>query len=237
MAGFVKVAGEGARPLQASQLAAGDIPDVHTATVAERRISVDLPGLIANNVRTEMLALDLDGEWDGVSVVCNFRTARGEVWQVRYGGEPVAIPAEAMAEVGPVDLSVVGYSPDGEMRLVTAESKGTFQVEASGYVDGEAPPEATPDLLGQLVAAADAATGAVSAAQGAQAAYEALQDEAEQLIEDLGQVAEDHGMPLYVYSSVDEAPTDAKCAYFVYDEVCGCWALYYEDGKPEGGDA
>lgn len=64
-----------------------------------------------------------------------------------------------------------------------------------------------------------------------------LQDEAEQLIEDLGQVAEDHGMPLYVYSSVDEAPTDAKCAYFVYDEVCGCWALYYEDGKPEGGDA
>ena len=64
-----------------------------------------------------------------------------------------------------------------------------------------------------------------------------LQDEAEQLIGDLGQVAEDHGMPLYVYDSVDEAPTDAKCAYFVYDEVRGCWALYYEDGKPEGGDA
>ena len=233
MAGFVKVAGEGAQAYPVSPLAAGDIPDVHTATVSERRISVDLPGLIANNVRTELLKLDLDGEWDGVSVVCNFATARGDVWQVAYTGEPVAIPAEAMAEVGPVDLSIVGYSPDGEMRLVTAESKGTFEVEASGYVDGETPPEATPDLLGQLVAAADAATAAVSDAQGAQAAYEALESQAEQLIEDLGQVAEDHGMPLYVYDSVDEAPTDAKNAFLVYDEVTGAWQLWYEDGETQ----
>ena len=206
---------------------------VHTVSVRARRARVDPATVVAGTSGCDALDLDLDGEWDGVSVVCNFATARGDVWQVAYTGEPVAIPAEAMAEVGPVDLSVVGYSPDGEMRLVTAESKGTFQVEASGYVDGEAPPEATPDLLGQLVAAADAATGAVSAAQGAQAAYEALQDEAEQLIEDLGQVAEDHGMPLYVYDSVDDAPTGAKCAFFVKDEELGCWQLWYEDGESE----
>lgn len=60
-----------------------------------------------------------------------------------------------------------------------------------------------------------------------------LQDEAEQLIEDLGQVAEDHGMPLYVYDSVDDAPTGAKCAFFVYDEVTSAWQLWYEDGETQ----
>ena len=100
------------------------------------------------------------------------------------------MPAEAMAEVGPVDLSVVGYGDGGEMRLVTAESRETFQVEASGYVDGEVPPGATPDLLGQIVEAAGAARTAAEAAEGAAADARAVAGDASFAAERAGEAAD-----------------------------------------------
>lgn len=144
------------------------VPDNHVITIRERRISVDFPTLIQNNVKTDTVTLDLDSEWDGINPVIIF-TSQGFSTSVIYNGEPVFIPSKTMLMVGNVDVSVMGYDSAGEVRLVTVDAPGMFNVVKSGAYDGTTAEEASPDLLGQLV---DAATNATSAANAANAAAE-----------------------------------------------------------------
>lgn len=154
----------------------GEIPDVHVISVRERRVSVDYPTIVQHNVNADLIELDLDGEWDGLSVVlllgeCPHAT------ELAWTGEPITLPSSLAESTGGIDVSVVGYSADGETRLVTAEARNVLNVIKSGCLVGEVPDDDTPDLIGQLVAAGDAANQAASsantAAEAASAAAEA----------------------------------------------------------------
>lgn len=174
------------RPSAIDALDTSDLPVCHTVSVTERRIAIDDRTLIQNNVRTDTLALDLDGEWDGVNVVVLIGKTGSEV-ELAWAGVPVVIPAQVAESVGAIDVSVVGYSSDGTVRLVTAEAAGAMTVIRSGALTGEVPADEAPDVLAQLLESAtqarQAASTATSAAQkatasaaSADAATEAAQD-------------------------------------------------------------
>lgn len=145
----------------AAPLAAGDIPDNHVITVRERSVSVDAPTLIQNNVKTDTFTLDLDGEWDGADAIAIFTKGDLAVRFVWYG-VPITIPSQLTAEIGSIDVSVVGYGDGGEMRLVTRQANGVLNVVASGAYEGDVPEEDVPDLVSQLLGAADRASWYVS---------------------------------------------------------------------------
>lgn len=70
----------------------GDIPDAHVITVRERRVTVDYPTIIQNNVNTDVIELDLDGEWDNMSVVLVLGPCGGAT-ELAWHGEPVTLPS------------------------------------------------------------------------------------------------------------------------------------------------
>lgn len=151
------------------------VPDNHIITIRERRISIDFPTLIQNNVKTDTVTLDLDSEWDEISPVIIF-TSKGRSVSVMYTGDPAFIPAEVMDTVGGVDLSVMGYDSTGTVRLVTIDAPSTFNVVKSGLFTGESSQEVTPDLLGQVVSIANDAANAAKSANAAVTTMENLID-------------------------------------------------------------
>ena len=134
------------------------IPDNHVVTVTERSLSVDIPELIQNNIKTDTVTLELDAEWDGISPVIIFECSDAD-YQVQYEGSPAHIPQAVMKSTGSVGLSVCGYDDTGEIRLVTKAAPSTFTVVASGSFIGEIS-EDDVSLLGQILAAAEAANEA-----------------------------------------------------------------------------
>ena len=166
--------GESPRPMMARAAAevqplaqvVGDIPDVHVISVRERRVTVDYPTIIQNNVNTDTIELDLDGEWDGMSVVLVLGPCGGAT-ELAWHGEPLTLPSALAEDTGGIDVSVVGYSADGDTRLVTVAAPSLLNVIKSGCTVGEAPGDETPDLIGQLVAAGDAANKAAQSANAA----------------------------------------------------------------------
>lgn len=153
------------RPATLAQVE-GDIPDVHVIAVRERRVTVDYPTIIQHNVNTDTIELDLDGEWDGMSVVLVLGPCSGAT-ELAWHGEPLTLPSALAENTGGIDVSVVGYSADGDTRLVTVAAPSLLNVIKSGCTVGEAPGDETPDLIGQLVAAGDAANKAAQAANTA----------------------------------------------------------------------
>ena len=153
------------RPATRAQVE-GDIPDVHVIAVRERRVTVDYPTIIQHNVNTDTIELDLDGEWDGMSVVLVLGPCGGAT-ELAWHGEPLTLPSALAEDTGGIDVSVVGYSADGDTRLVTVAAPSLLNVIKSGCTVGEAPGDETPDLIGQLVAAGDAANKAAQAANTA----------------------------------------------------------------------
>lgn len=163
-----------------------EIPDEHIVTVEERRISVDYQTIIQDNMGTDVLILNLDGEWDGLSTVvyCGYT---GDLKEYAWSGSPIKLPV--YGSTGSLDLTVVGLSPDGKTRLVTAEAKGVLTVIRAGEHDGSVPSEDQPDLLGQILAAKgdaeDAADAANSAAADASEAAQEARDAAGAISENL----------------------------------------------------
>lgn len=160
-----------------------EIPDNHVLTVRDRVLSTDLERVVQNNVKTDTVTLDLDGEWDDCTVYVTFNdeTARSGPWSLEWEGQPLTIPSAIGAVVGPVAVSVVGYGSDGELRLVTEAAPSLLDVVKSGYVEIVDDNEENKDILSQVVAAgkkaedaaedADAAaTSATSAASSANSA-------------------------------------------------------------------
>ena len=153
------------RPATRAQVE-GDIPDVHVISVRERRVTVDYPTIIQHNVNTDTIELDLDGEWDDMSVVLVLGPCGGAT-ELAWHGEPLTLPSALAEDTGGIDVSVVGYSTDGDTRLVTVAAPSLLNVIKSGCTVGEAPGDETPDLIGQLVAAGDAANKAAQSANAA----------------------------------------------------------------------
>ena len=139
---------------------------VHTLTVRSHRITCDSPVLVQHGMGHDAIALDLDAEWDGLSLRVVLGAGDGAAERL-LDGEPWVVPASLLAEPDWLPVSVVGYDGDGTVRLTTERCDHLLKVVASGQVDGsEAVPDA-PDLLGQLVEAADKATEAAGEADRA----------------------------------------------------------------------
>lgn len=123
--------------------------------VRNRQIATCEPTIVANGIMADLIELDLDGEWDGLTPVL-YLGPTGSAYRVRYDG-PTAIPAELLQEPGWLPVSVVGYDESGETRVTTGLADRLLAVVPSGAFDGEDPLPDQPDLLGQLVAAAERA--------------------------------------------------------------------------------
>ena len=139
------------------------IPENHNITVSDRSISVDNSRLVQHNVNTDTMTLTLDGEWDGMNVVINLGEGE-EAISLRWTGKPTVIPPQVAKEVGTIPVSVVGLDADGETRLVTIAAPSVFNVVKAGWLTGSIPEEEVPDLLGQLLEAANGADDAKKAA-------------------------------------------------------------------------
>lgn len=146
-----------------------EIPDNHALTVRDRVLSTDLGRIVQNNVKTDTVTLDLDGEWDDCTVYVTFNdeTARSGPWSLEWKGQPLTIPSAIGAVVGPVAVSVVGYGSDGELRLVTEAAPSLLDVVKSGYVEIVDDNEENKDILSQMVAAGKKAEDAAEAANAA----------------------------------------------------------------------
>lgn len=157
-------------PMRAAVLAdQNEIPDNHALTVRDRVLSTDLERIVQNNVKTDTVTLDLDGEWDDCTVYVTFNdeTARSGPWSLEWKGQPLTIPSAIGAVVGPVAVSVVGYGSDGELRLVTEAAPSLLDVVKSGYVEIVDDNEENKDVLSQMVAAGKKAEDAAEAADAA----------------------------------------------------------------------
>lgn len=146
-----------------------EIPDNHVLTVRDRVLSTDLQRIVQNNVKTDTVTLDLDGEWDDCTVYVTFNdeTSQSGPWSLQWEGQPLTIPSAIGAVVGPVAVSVVGYGSDGELRLVTEAAPALLNVVKSGYVEIVDDNEENKDILSQMVAAGQAAEDAAEAANAA----------------------------------------------------------------------
>lgn len=166
--------------MQAAVLAdENEIPDNHVLTVRDRVLSTDLQRIVQNNVKTDTVTLDLDGEWDDCTVYVTFNdeTSQSGPWSLQWKGQPLTVPSAVGAVVGPVAVSVVGYGSDGELRLVTEAAPALLNVVKSGYVEIVDDNKENKDILSQLVAAGQAADDAAEAANTAAVdALEAAQE-------------------------------------------------------------
>lgn len=141
---------------------------IHTLAVRHHRIACDSPVLVQHGMGHDAIALDLDAEWDGLSARLVLGPC-GSAYDVLYEGEPVVVPAATLAEAGWLPVSVVGHSGDGTVRVTTERCDHLLRVVESGCVDGSVPPEDQPDLMGQLVEAAERADASADAADKAAA--------------------------------------------------------------------
>ncbi len=149
------------------------IPENHLIMVSDRIISVDNKRLVQNNINTDTMDIQLDGEWKDVNVVV-ILGERDEAVQLRWSGQPIVIPSQVAKNIGPVAVSIVGLDANGETRLVTVKNSSVFNVIESGEYIGNIPEAEAKDILGQLLDSAteadEAAKKATEAAKNAQTA-------------------------------------------------------------------
>ena len=93
---------------------------IHTLRVDLHRLSVDDPVVVAGGMGHDAIDLDLDNEWEGLSVVITIGPENRAV-SVAYDGEPVTIPAECIDTPGMLPVSVTGYGEDGTVRVTTEQ--------------------------------------------------------------------------------------------------------------------
>lgn len=139
---------------------------IHTIRVHRHRMRVDDPVIVAGEMGHDAVSLDLDTEWDGLSVAVTFGEGDKAV-TLAWAGEPVTIPAQCVAEPGRLAVAVAGYAGGGTVRVLTERDERIMRVVPAGDSQGaEAVPD-TPDMLGQLVEARDEAAAAAEEAREA----------------------------------------------------------------------
>lgn len=150
------------------------MPTNHVISIRDQRISVCDARVVAGSKDFDTFTIDADSEWDGLSVVVAFGSGDSRVL-VSYGGAPAEIPRQVISSPGWLELSVVGYGAGGEVKATTVAAPHAINVLPDGQVPDNPYPD-SPDLLGQLVAAAGDAREATSAAnEAAERAEEAAQ--------------------------------------------------------------
>ena len=141
------------------------MPTNHVISIRDQRISVCDARVVAGSKDFDTFTVDADSEWDGLSVVVAFGSGDEKVL-VSYGGEPAEIPRQVISSPGWLEVSVVGYGAGGEVKATTVAARHAINVLPDGQVPDN-PYPVSPDLLGQLVEAADKATDAAGKADKA----------------------------------------------------------------------
>lgn len=141
------------------------MPTNHVISIRDQRISVCDARVVAGSKDFDTFTVDADSEWDGLSVVVAFGSGDEKVL-VSYGGEPAEIPRQVISSPGWLEVSVVGYGAGGEVKATTVAARHAINVLPDGQVPDNPYPD-SPDLLGQLVEAADKATDAAGKADKA----------------------------------------------------------------------
>ena len=111
----------------------------HLVRVRCRNILISDRYIVANNINTDTIELDLDDEWRGFTPVVVLGTGESAFMQ-EYSGTPILFPEELLKTTGEIPITIVGYSEeDDDELLVTAKSRKSFFVIESGFVpaDGE----------------------------------------------------------------------------------------------------
>lgn len=137
----------------------------HVISIRDQRISVCDARVVAGSKDFDTFTVDADAEWDGLSMVVAFGSGDEKVL-VSYGGEPAEIPKQVISSPGWLEVSVVGYGAGGEVKATTVAARHAINVLPDGQVPDNPYPD-SPDLLGQLVEAADKATDAAGKADKA----------------------------------------------------------------------
>lgn len=143
--------------------------DGYAAQCAEQPIRLGTEG----SYGVEALRVMRKGEWVDYDIIVAFHPPKGESVQMRLGSDNVvSVPAEATAVAGTGELTFAGYT-DGVRQISVSQ---IYRVAATAGTEGIAPAEPTPDVVQQILSAANEAD---SKAEQAQKVAQSVRDDAD----------------------------------------------------------
>ena len=143
--------------------------DGYAAQCAEQPIRLGTAG----SYGVETLSVMRKGEWVDYDIIVAFHPPKGESVQIRLESDnAVSVPAEATAVAGTGELTFAGYT-DGVRQISVSL---IYRVAASAGTEGVAPAGPTPDLVQQILSAANEAD---SKAEQAQKVAQSVRDDAD----------------------------------------------------------
>lgn len=108
----------------------------HLVRVRCRNILISDRYIVANNINTDTIELDLDDEWRGFTPVVVLGTGESAFLQ-EYSGTPILFPGELLKTTGELPITIVGYREDVDDLLITAKSRKNFFVIESGFIPAD----------------------------------------------------------------------------------------------------
>lgn len=143
--------------------------DGYAAQCAERPIRLGT----AASYGVETLRVMRKGEWVDYDIIVAFHPPKGESVQIRLESDNVvSVPAEATAVAGTGELTFAGYA-DGVRQISVSQ---IYRVAVSAGTEGIAPAEPTPDVVQQILSAANEAA---NEAEQAQKVAQSVRDDAD----------------------------------------------------------
>lgn len=143
--------------------------DGYAAQCAEQPIRLGTEG----SYGVETLRVLRQSEWVDYDIIVAFHPPKGETVQIRLGSDNVvSVPAEATAVAGTGELTFAGYT--GGVRQISVSQ--IYRVAVSAGAEGIAPAEPTPDVVQQILSAANEAA---NKAEQAEETAQSVRDDAD----------------------------------------------------------
>lgn len=143
--------------------------DGYAAQCAEQPIRLGTAG----SYGVETLSVMRKGEWVDYDIIVAFHPPKGESVQIRLESDNVvSVPAEVTAAAGTGELTFAGYT-DGVRQISVSQ---IYRVAASAGTEGIAPAEPTPDVVQQILSAANEAA---NKAEQAEETAQSVRDDAD----------------------------------------------------------
>lgn len=143
--------------------------DGYAAQCAEQPIRLGTAG----SYGVEALRVIRNGEWVDYDIIIAFHPPKGETVQIRLESDNVvSVPAEATAVAGTGELTFAGYT-DGVRQISVSQ---IYRVAVSAGTEGIAPAEPTPDVVQQILSAANEAA---NKAEQAEETAQSVRDDAD----------------------------------------------------------
>ena len=182
---------------------------LHTLVVRGHEVSCCDPVIVQHSIGHDAIALDLDAEWEDLFITVAFEKPDGEIYEVAYDGEPLEVPASATKEARWLPVGISGHVAEGDKLVLTAGSDRLLKVVPSGPVSDGGSVEDPPDVLGQLLAAAERAESSADDAGEAASKASLAADNANAAADRAGKAADRADESA---KGADEAAEDARNA-------------------------